>query len=276
MKQALGLLFLVFHTLVEAQIDYPLPTELSEISGLEKLNDSTIIAINDSGNEALIYLLNFRGEIVRRVTISNAKNTDWEALAIDENFVYIGDLGNNLNDRKDLCIYRIHRNDLLILNEIPAEKMSISYQEQTAFPPKEDKRYFDAEAMTFFEGQLWIFTKNNTKPFDGISYLYCFQFEPNAQKVLKKTTEIKLNTRSYFKDAITSASTLGNQIILTTYNRMILLDFPKEGIRKKNLYFYPHIQQVEACVALGQNQYLLSNEKNRFLGPAKFKMLTLP
>lgn len=276
MKQALGLLFLVFHALVDAQTTYRLSTELSEISGLEKLNDSTIIALNDGGNDPLLYLLNFQGEIIRRIKVLNAQNTDWEALAIDENYVYIADIGNNLNKRKDLCIYRINRNDLLTSSEIIAEKMSISYKEQTVFPPNEDKRYFDAEAMTFFEGQLWIFTKNNTKPFDGISYLYCFQFEPNAQKVLKKTTEIKLNKRSYWKDAITSASTLGNKIILTTYNRMILLDFPKEGIRMNDLYFYPHIQQVEACVALGQNQYLLSNENNRYLGPAKFILLTLP
>ena len=276
MKPALGLLFLVFHVLVAAQTTYKLPLELSEISGLEKLNDSTLIAINDSGNEPLIYLLNFRGEILRKMQVSNATNIDWEALAIDEKFVYIGDLGNNLNARKNLCVYRINRSDLITATEISAEKMSISFREQEAFPPNENARYFDAEAMTFFEGQLWIFTKNNTKPFDGISYLYCFQFEPNTQKVLKKTTEIKLNKRSYWKDAITSASTIENKIVLTTYNRMIQLDFPKEGIRMKNIYFYPHIQQVEASVALGKNQYFLSNESNRYLGPAKFIQLTLP
>lgn len=276
MQRLLGLLTFFVSSFATAQISFSLPKELSEISGLEKLNDTTLLAINDGGNDPDLFVLNLKGEITRKIRVSNASNVDWEALAIDENYLYIGDIGNNMNQREDLCIYRINRSEIMNSSELTAEKMSIRYLEQKSFPPIDQERYFDAEAMTFFEGQLWIFTKNSTKPFDGISYIYTFQFESNRNSVLQKTAPLKLNKTSYLKDAITSACTQNNAIILTTYNRMIKLDFPKQGLTKSNLYFYPHIQQVEACVSMNSHTYFLSNEKNKFLGAAKFTMLKFP
>lgn len=276
MKSALGLLAVFLSSFVFAQTDFKLPSELSEISGLEKISDSLLIAINDGGNEPLLFVLNLSGNITRKIKVSNAKNIDWEALAIDEKYLYIGDFGNNMNERKDLCIYRINRHDMATLNEVTAEKMSISYREQKAFPPNNHERYFDAEAMTYFEGQLWIFTKNSTKPFDGISYIYMVQFEANQTKSLSKVSELKLNKTSYLKDAVTGACTDGHSIVLTTYNRLIKLDFPKQGLTKSTIYKYPHIQQVEACASLGNRSYFISNENHKFLGPAKLKLLNLP
>lgn len=276
MKTALGLLALFFSSFVFAQTDFKLPSELSEISGLEKISDSLLIAINDGGNEPLLFILDLSGNIRRKLKVSNANNIDWEALAMDENYLYIGDFGNNMNERKDLCIYRINRNDIATLNEVRAEKMSISYREQKEFPPNDLERHFDAEAMTYFEGQLWIFTKNSTKPFDGISFVYMVQFEANQTKTLSKVTDLKLNKTSYLKDAVTSACTDGHSIVLTTYNRMMKLDFPKQGLSKSTIYKYPHIQQVESCACLGDRSYFISNENHKFLGPAKLKLLKLP
>jgi hypothetical protein len=276
MKSVLGLLTLFISSFVFAQTDFKLPSELSEVSGLEKISDSLLIAINDGGNEPILFFLDRRGTITRKVRVSNASNIDWEALAIDEKYVYIGDFGNNMNERKDLCIYRVNRQDIATLNEVKAEKMSISYKEQTEFPPKDHERYFDAEAMTYFEGQLWIFTKNSTKPFDGKSFIYMVQFEANQIKALSIVSELKLNKTSYLKDAVTSACTVESSMVLSTYNRLIKLDFPKQGLSKSTIYKYPHIQQVEACTYLGTNTYFLSNEQHKFLGPAKLILLKLP
>jgi hypothetical protein len=276
MKYTLGLLILFLSSFVSAQTDYPLPAQLSEISGLEKWNDSTLIAINDGGNEPILFLLNLNGQITRKISVSNASNIDWEALAIDDNYIYIGDIGNNMNERKDLCIYRMNRGEIAHSSTVIAEKMNISYKEQRTFPPLNKERHFDAEAMTFFEGQLWIFTKNSTKPFDGLSFIYMVQFEANQTKTLSKVTELKLNRTSYLKDAVTGACTVNQSIVLSTYNRLINLEFPKQGMTKSNLYFYPHIEQVEACVSIGPSTFFISNEKNKFLGPAKFTKLQLP
>ena len=46
---------------------------------------------------------------VRTIKIDNAKNDDWEELAEDDEFIYIGDFGNNNGKRKNLCIYIIRK-----------------------------------------------------------------------------------------------------------------------------------------------------------------------
>ena len=38
--------------------------------------------------------------------MSNIKNTDWEEISQDKDFIYIGDIGNNSGNRDDLKIYR--------------------------------------------------------------------------------------------------------------------------------------------------------------------------
>ena len=55
---------------------YPIDDKLQEISGLELLNDSTLIAFNDGGNKSEIYLLNLKGEILRTVDVEDTKNRD--------------------------------------------------------------------------------------------------------------------------------------------------------------------------------------------------------
>jgi hypothetical protein len=150
-----------------------LDNKLHEISGLAKLNDSCLIAHNDGGNKAVLFLLNFEGEIIHEVEISNAKNVDWEDITIDsKGSIYIADIGNNSNKRKDLCIYKIKSDSLLFVNTIKAEKISFSYADQNDFPPQKDNLNFDAEALAFFNEELYIFTKCRTEPYSGITRVY--------------------------------------------------------------------------------------------------------
>lgn len=116
---------------------------------------------NDSGGEAALYKINPKtGNIVQKVTITNAKNIDWEDLAQDANHIYIGDFGNNLGYRKDLKIYKIAKagiNENTI--EATAEVISFSYPEQTSFT-KDKNHNFDCEAFFVYNGALHLFTKN--------------------------------------------------------------------------------------------------------------------
>ena len=101
----------------QGEEEYPLSEKLNEISGLELLNDTTLIAFNDGGNKSELYLLNLEGEILRTVNILDTKNRDWEDIAIDDEYVYLGDIGNNNNDRENLVVLRIKISDILIREE---------------------------------------------------------------------------------------------------------------------------------------------------------------
>ena len=70
--------------------------EIDETSALEIINGN-FLTLNDSGDDPLLYIFDKNGKILSKNLISGAQNRDWESLASDENFVYIGDIGNNMS-----------------------------------------------------------------------------------------------------------------------------------------------------------------------------------
>ena len=150
-----------------------MPSELQETSGLLIGLNNTIWTHNDSGGKPVLYQINAKGEIIRKVWVSNAQNIDWEELTTDrKGNVYIGDFGNNSNRRKDLCIYKIPHPDSLKKDTVSALKIRFSYEDQQAFPPIESQKNFDTEAMIFYKDSLWLFSKNRTKPYNGYCKIY--------------------------------------------------------------------------------------------------------
>lgn len=137
-----------------------LDKQVDETSGLIYY-DGFIWTHNDSGGEAALYKIDKKtGKVIHKLTITNAKNTDWEDLTQDENYVYIGDFGNNYGYRKDLKIYKISKASLQENTaETIAETISFSYPEQTDFT-KGKNHNFDCEAFFAYGGELHLFTKN--------------------------------------------------------------------------------------------------------------------
>lgn len=139
---------------------YVLDNDIRETSGLLVLNDK-IITHNDSGDDPKLYELNAgTGAIERVITISNASHIDWEDITMDDDYIYIGDIGNNNGNRTDLRIYKINKDDFESSETITAEIINFSYEDQTDFTSLPNANNFDAEALTVFDDSLIIFTKN--------------------------------------------------------------------------------------------------------------------
>ncbi len=140
-----------------------LPHEIRETSGLIWFND-LFWTHNDSGGKPEIYGLDFRnGKVKATVRIVNATNVDWEEIAQDEEYIYIGDFGNNRGVRKDLCIYKIPKSSVPTQGsaDVLAEKISFQWEKQTEFPIIADRTTnFDCEAMFALHDRLILFTKN--------------------------------------------------------------------------------------------------------------------
>ena len=83
--------------------------------------------------------------------IKGAQNRDWESLASDEKYIYVGDIGNNKGNRKDLKIYLIDFDFKLI------DSINFNYNNQLKF--KKRKNRFDAEALVSIKDSLMIFSK---------------------------------------------------------------------------------------------------------------------
>ncbi len=133
---------------------------VNETSGLANLNGE-IWTHNDSGDDALLYQINpDNGNITRIVEIMNAINEDWEDITHDDDFVYIGDVGNNYGDRTDLKIYKVSRAAIEGSDEVFAELIHYYYSDQTSWEPNHNDNNFDCEALCSFGDHLYLFSKN--------------------------------------------------------------------------------------------------------------------
>jgi hypothetical protein len=149
-----------------------LPSLVQETSGIETSNSQFIWTHNDSDGDATLYKIDTFGNLLKSLFIKNVKNSDWEDLTQDGVNYFIGDFGNNSNNRKDLKIYIIQNPDSVKGDSTDAEIISFSYENQNSFPPKNDQLNFDTEAFVYLNHYLYLFTKNRTEPFTGYTYLY--------------------------------------------------------------------------------------------------------
>jgi hypothetical protein len=161
------LLFLSFFSVfflnaqtVSTSDKFNLPESISETSGLIYYHNK-LITHNDSGNAAELYEINTaNGSITRTVTISNATNIDWEDIAQDDTYIYIGDIGNNSGSRTDLKFYRILKTDYDSNTNVIADVINYSYADQTDFNSNMNNTNWDAEAFVVYDDYILIFSKN--------------------------------------------------------------------------------------------------------------------
>jgi len=134
---------------------------LKENSGLEFI-DGKLWTFEDSGNSPELYSLDTAiGAILQTVVVENYKNIDWEDIAADNEFIYIGDFGNNNGTRTNLKILRIKKSDIGTNFDvtISSEAILFSFADQTDFSSNSNTN-FDCEAMVSIGDSLYLFTKN--------------------------------------------------------------------------------------------------------------------
>ena len=96
----------------------------------------------------------------RSIEVTDAKNVDWEEMAEDSTYIYVGDFGNNHGDRKNLRIYRVRKDELMTENAIKSKEIEFSFSGQSDFA-KTERTNFDCEAMVCIGDSLYLFSKNH-------------------------------------------------------------------------------------------------------------------
>ncbi len=247
-----------------------LPKKLDENSGIVSLENSKIWLIEDRGNTDHIYEVNFEGDLLKEYKVKNAKNRDWEDLTSDEvGNVYIGDFGNNSNKRRDLTIYKIPNPSLVPGDKIAAEAIRLSYPEQKEFPPKAENFSYDAEAMFYRKGYLYIITKNRATPFNGKALVYSVPARPGvhqAQLIGTITTCEEPRTCIVTSAAI---SPDGKKVVLLGYGKLwIFTDFEKDDFTKGKMKTIDlgATTQLESVCFMDDTTLLLSDEASHGTG----------
>ena len=193
-----------------------LPSVIKESSGVEMAGAGGFWSFNDSNGSTDLYRFDGSGKLLQTLNIENAENNDWEDIAKDESGnLYVGDFGNNENDRKNLRVYKLLKEDLdQNSNVITAKKIKFSFSDQTDFPPNFDSRFFDVESMFAKGDYLYLLTKDRSVPFVGKTRLYRLPNEP-GEHVAEYLDEFFTHTDKN-KGAITAAdiSPDGSSIVL--------------------------------------------------------------
>lgn len=276
MKNGIILLFIFFSFFIFSQKSTVLSEDLKEISGIQYINDTLIVAHNDGGNGPFLYFINPNsGKTLKRVVVKGVKNTDWEDIALEGKFLYIGDFGNNENKRKNLSIIRVSWKEALTNDSINSEKMTFEYSDQKVFPPEKKALNFDTECMAFADGYLWLFTKNRTDPFDGISNVYRVKFQENTHSILKKEYTIKIGSKGWMFDSVTGGDFAYGYFYLTTYNRVLKYLFSDGKFTLVKQYKYNEYNQKEAIAVIKDDQIYVANEFQKVLGKQKLYRISL-
>ena len=150
----------------------PISDTLIESSGLQWAGNA-LWTFNDGGGSAAIYRIDTLANILQqRVYLEGASNIDWEDIAFDGIYFYVGDFGNNANGaRTDLKIYKFPlsaippdyiANPVVVISAAQIAVINFTYsdQPQPPQPTNANNTKYDCEAMIIDSGKIHLFSKN--------------------------------------------------------------------------------------------------------------------
>ena len=264
------LFFLLLSNNLEAQeilSKIELPRYINETSGLEYYKDY-LVTHNDSGDEPIIYYIDKEGRFSFKRSFDSLTNNDWEDLASDKDFLYIADMGNNFDTRKNLQIVKVPIDPKI--NE--TELINFYYPEQSEFEFRMLSMY-DAEGLISIDDYLLIFTKNRAKKITDIYKISKSPGSQIAQKIGSLDCQSIVTGADYNKDL--KLLVLTATVSFEEYYILKLEDFdPKKPISSQ-IYMYEipiEKTQVESIKIIDKNTFWVTSEAETFGSPYLFKI----
>ena len=250
---------------------------LKEVSGIQyDAKRDAFWMVNDSGSSASVFLVKEDGTILHELKI-DADNNDWEDLTMDlEGNLYIGDFGNNGNERKNLRILKIDKNDLDKKGKVSVEETKFIYPEQEKFPPKKKERHYDTEGFFEWNGNFYMFTKSRVKDEIGRTFLYkVSNREDSVAKQLydsyraKRISEFTTCKKEGCWITGADISKDGTQVVLLHHkSAWIFTDFKDDAFfsGKAQEFSFGHESQKESITFKDNNTLYIADEQEGNLG----------
>lgn len=238
-----------------------LPNVLKGTSGLIWMNEKWWSQNNFSD----INLYSFNADQVDQyesAPVAGTVNIDWEEIAQDASYLYIGDFGNNVNgNRKNLQILRVHKSSMTTASW-KVDTIQFNYETQVDFTPTgANKTNYDCEAFVVTKDSIFLFTK---EWLSNQCSIYRLPKTPG-------TYQAKFQSKHDVQGLITGASYLADSrlIVLCGYGSTLqpfvylLYDFPGNAFfngNKRKLNVTLPFHQVEAIATKDGLNYFLTNE----------------
>jgi hypothetical protein len=241
---------------------------LKELSGLARSRSQAgrWWALNDGNQPPELYPLSVTGQpLGPPVKVLGARNEDWEELsADDQGNLWIVDMGNNANKRRDLTVYVVREPGPVPPPSIPVDRViRVRYPDQDAFPPAQMN--FDCEAAFVRKGSLYLLTKHRS---DVGTKLY--RLDDDGRKAVQVLVPL-----GYAPDVgmVTGAALHpdGRRLAVLTYNGVWLFEAPEgsdrflDGPRRVLPIKLAILRQCEALDWIDDNTLILGNEQRDLL-----------
>ena len=149
-------------------------------------------------------------------------------------------------------------------DKIPAEKIHFKYPDQKEFPPPFSNRRFDAEGFFHFGDRLYIITKNQSDPFDGIAHVYSIPDSAGTYTAKKELQFATCEKRKKCRVTDAALSPDGNRLVLLGYGTLWVF----EDFREKKFGNGPTLMldvgastQLEAVCFVNNTLLYLADER---------------
>ena len=237
---------------------------LSETSGLVWWN-GYIWTHNDNSDTLLYALDTANGQITTKVEVQHAVNVDWEEIAADSSYFYIGDFGNNVSgNRQNLRILRISKT-AMTGGTVAPDTISFHYSDQLDFTPTgANNTDFDCEAFIVDGDSIYLFTKQWVSKATSCyvlpklpgSYTAQLRNSYSAQGLITGATPVP------GKNAVVLSGYETNGLIIQPFV-YLLYDYKVDDFfsgNKRKIYISEPMSQMEGIATLDGLGFFISNE----------------
>lgn len=238
-----------------------LASTVNESSGFHYHGANDMWTHNDSGGSPKLYRLNSSGSVTKTITVSNTTNVDWEDITTDSarTKMFVGDFGNNNNNRTNLKIYIIPHPSTVSGTTVSAQTINFTYPDQTVIPSPITNWNFDMEGFIHYRGMIYLFSKCGGNPLSLYTKLYSM---PDSAGTYTATLIDSFYTGTRITSATVSPD--GESIILLGNNNIhIFRNWTGNNFLSGNFYDLSETNgwtQKEACSFRTSTDLLITDE----------------
>lgn len=250
-------------------------SRIFESSGLIYLNHR-FWTQNDHGDLNL-YGFTFEQPLaVETIELRGLRNIDWEEIAQDDNYLYVGDIGNNYGNRRNLLIYKIEKSSLgeeILRYEI----ILLRYEDQVYFGRRSRPGFgFDSEAFILKGDFIYVFTKEIHSLRTSVYRIPNQAGVQVAEKISGFNAKGMITGAMYLQEERLLALTGYNFPFVSAPFVWLFYDFEgddffggnKRRISLNYLQFMP--LQIEAITTIDGHSWYLTNEQAGLRRPFRF------